>query len=110
MTVGGITPQALADLFRAAMRTAAASVSLVTARVAGTVVAFHLGALAGRARRSVGSARGSVTNLYRRGGPRLRHPYNFFRANRRRGARNPRTEPIAAHLAEWVARGASCDL
>ena len=32
MTVRGITPQALADLFRASMRIAPASVSLVTAR------------------------------------------------------------------------------
>jgi len=32
MPVGGITPQALADLFRASMRIAPASVSLVTAR------------------------------------------------------------------------------
>ena len=37
MTVRGITPQALADLFRARMRIAPASVSLVTARGAESV-------------------------------------------------------------------------
>jgi flavin reductase (DIM6/NTAB) family NADH-FMN oxidoreductase RutF len=45
MTVRGITPQALADLFRASMRIAPASVSLVTARGAdgGRVPARSIG-------------------------------------------------------------------
>ena len=86
MTVRGITPQALADLFRASVRIAPASVSLVTARGAdgGRVPPRSIG---GKGQGSVGSAGDSViTNLYRRGGPRSRHLHNFRRANRRHGA------------------------
>ena len=87
MTVRGITPQALADLFRASMRIAPASVSLVTRAGSGRwsrSTSEHWregpGGLSVLRRDSV------ITNLYRRGGPRLRHPHNFRRANRRHGA------------------------
>jgi hypothetical protein len=55
MTVRGITPQALADLFSARMRIAPASVSLVTARGAdgGRVPPRSIG---GKGQGSVGSA------------------------------------------------------
>ena len=52
MTVRGITPQALADLFRASMRIAPAGVSLVTAR----------GADGGRVPRSEHSVRGTLSS------------------------------------------------
>ena len=86
MTVRGITSQALADLFRARMRIAPASVSLVTARGAdgGRVPPRSIGGKGQGVCRFCGGL--VITNLYRRGGPRLRHPHNFRRANRRHGA------------------------
>lgn len=80
MTVRGITPQALADLFRASMRIAPASVSLVTARGAdgGRVPPRSIGGKGQGVCRFCGGL--VITNLYRRGGPRLRHPHNFRRA------------------------------